>query len=139
MKRHVAWVLPIALVFASVTIVAAEREEEVEIKKEDGKFEKKVKVKDGDHEYSLKTKHKAGKEYVAEYEGQEYTLRGDAISGINAEGDYVVVGRIVPAEHYIVTSEIRPVKVEHRAVVKEKIEEKPSEVKVEKKEKIETK
>jgi hypothetical protein len=140
MKRHV-WVLPIAFafVFATFTVAASEHSEEVEIKQDGGKYEKHVKVKDGDQEYTLKIKRKAGKEYVTEYEGTEYTLRGDAVSGINADGDYVVVGRIEPEQHFIVTREVRPVKVERRTEVKEKVSEKPSEVKVERKEKIETK
>jgi len=139
MKKYAALLLPLAMLFVTVSVAAADRGESVEVKKDGDKFEKKVKVKDGDTEYKMTIKRKGSKEFVAVYEGNEYVLRGDAVSGITTEGDYVVVGRIEPEHHFIVTHEIRPVVVEHRTVVKEKIEEKPSEVKIEKKEKIETK
>jgi hypothetical protein len=80
---------------------------------DDEKVEIKEKNKDGKHEFKMKVK-KKGDKYVGFYDNREYTLRGDAVTRLNTEGDYIVYGDMSPDNTYIETREFRPVTVRER-------------------------
>lgn len=105
MKLSYLCALPLAFSFCFVpSMVHADDDAKVEVKEKDhhGKKEFKMKVtRRGDH-------------YVGFYNNREYVLRGDAVTHINTDGDYVVYGDISPDNTYIETTELQPVVVERR-------------------------
>jgi hypothetical protein len=104
MKIAYLCALPLAFSFCFATVAHAD---------DDGKVEIKEKNKDGKHEFKMKVTRK-GDHYVGFYNNREYTLRGDAVSHINTDGDYVIYGDVSPDNTYIETTELRPVVVQQR-------------------------
>lgn len=115
MKIGYICALPLAFSFCFATVAHAEDDHtKVEVKEKD---------KNGKHEYKMKVTRK-GDHYVGFYNNREYTLRGDAVTRINTDGEYTVYGDIGP--DYIETTELQPVVVrEERPVVRERVEERP--------------
>jgi hypothetical protein len=119
MKFSWMLVMPFVLGLTFTTAFAADKEEKVEIKSKDS---------DG-KEFKMKV-HKKNNSYVGVSGEKEYILRGDAVTTVTTDGEYVVYGAPSEDGRYFETRRIKPAVVTRETRVVEepvnvKVEERP--------------
>ena len=118
MKFSWMLVMPFVLGLTFTPAFAADKEEKVEIKSKDG---------DG-KEFKMKV-HKKDNNYVGVSGEKEYILRGDAVTTVTTDGEYVVYGSPSADGRYFETRRIQPAVVTRETRVEQpvdvRVEERP--------------